>query len=158
MKRKSFLFVFLTWSFLISGNLIFSQSLTSLTAASGSLAPWGENQGISIDASGNTTVLIQDIETGITQTSTLVLTTNQMQAINDTAIAAGFFSLSPLYDSGALDGSGITMEIITSSSSNTVEVRNSCVEAMNRVVRTINLQILSTGKQLNYGYLNDVCP
>lgn len=159
MKRKPIIFAFLLWCCLIFGNTIaYSQTLTSLNAASGSLAPFGENQGVSIDAAGNTTVLIQDVESATSQTVSLVLTASQMQAITDTAIAAGFFSLMPLYDSNAIDGSGITLEIVTSSSSNTVEVRNYCINAVNRVTKTINQQILSTGIQLGYGYLNEVCP
>jgi hypothetical protein len=136
----------------------YSQTLSSISAASGSFAPWGEIQGLSLDASGNATVFSKNLDTGVAQTSTILLTPTQMQAITDTAVIAGFFSLSPLYSSSATDGSGITLEINTSAASNTVEIRNVCLTAINRVVKTINQQILSSGIQLNYGYLNEVCP
>ena len=157
-RKKTLLFVTAMILLILMHFCAYSQTLTSVNSASGSLARWGESQGLQIDAFGNTTVLKQDVETGTEQIVTVVLTPTQMQAIADTALAAGFFNLSPLYDSNSDDGSGIALEIITPSDSNMVIVKNACVTSINRVVRTINLQIISTGIQLQYGYLNEVCP
>jgi hypothetical protein len=157
-EKKALLFLHAMAFFTLLHFCAYSQALTSVSSASGSLARWGESQGLQIDAVGNTTVLKQDVETGAEQIVTVVLTPAQMQAIADTAYSAGFFSLNPSYDSNSDDGSGISLEIITPSDSNMVIVRNACVTAINRVVKTINLQIISTGIQLSYGYLNEVCP
>ena len=153
MKKAITLILILT--VYVSG---YSQTFSSLTAFSGSLAPWGTNQRLTINSSGNAKIYTKVVETGVADSASMTLTSGQMQAIVDTAVTAGFFSLSAHYNSGAVDGSGISLKIVTSTSSNTSEARNICVNAMNRVVRTINTQILTTGKQLEYGHLDEVCP
>jgi hypothetical protein len=139
----------------------FSQgpAFMSLYATSGSLAPWGLSQGVVIDAAGNAKVYQSDYDLGTSDSASVTLTAAQMQAIVDTAVAAGFFSLNSLYDNGAIDGTKVRVEINTSSTSKNAEVRNMCVGAMNRVVRTINSKIVnSKGFQLGYNFMNDNCP
>jgi hypothetical protein len=157
-KTKALLLLWIFPVFLLPGLPSAAQTLTGVVANSGSMAPWGLNQGLRIDAAGNATINQQDVETGVIVYASVVLTPGQMQAIADTALAAGFFTLNPLYDSGALDGSGVWLKVTTTSASHASEVRNICVRAMNRVVKTINTQIAASGIQLQYGYLNDVCP
>jgi|GEM_PF-1964456 hypothetical protein len=135
-----------------------SQTMVSLVATSGSLAPWGWNQGLVILSSGNTRVYQSEFNSGTADSAVLTMSQSKMQAIVDTAIAVGFFGLDTLYDSHALDGSGIWIRLVTSTDSNHVETRNFCLSPVNRLVKTINLWILPGGIQLGYNYLDVNCP
>jgi hypothetical protein len=133
-------------------------SIRRITAVSGSYAPWGSNQFLVVDSIGNAAVYNVNIETGATDSSSISLSQFKMQSIMDTLSAVGFYSLNDLYDGGFNDGSGVKLNIVTSTGQNEVEVINYCNNAINRIMKTINAVIFSSGIQLRYGEIDEICP
>jgi len=137
---------------------VFSHGISRISAASGSYAPWGFNQFLVIDSLGNTAIYSVNLENDGTDSVFLSLSQSQLQSIMDTVYTAGFYSLNNLYNGGFEDGSGIYLDIASATDRKVVEVINYCNDAINRIVRTINAAIISSGIQLRYGELDQVCP
>ena len=60
-----------------------------------------------------------------------------------------------VYDSGALDGSGVALRIVSGGTSHTVEARNIAVAGVNRIVRTLNAILAPSGIELRYGFRDE---
>lgn len=125
-----------------------------LESFAGSYAPWGMNELLVIDTLGNVSFWKSDLQAASGDSIFATLTTQQQQAIYDTISAVGFFGLNPLYDSGAIDGSGVSIYVERGGSVHSVEARNISIAAVNRIVKTLNAILGPLGIGLNYASLH----
>jgi hypothetical protein len=84
-----------------------------------------------------------------------VLDSLTMVAIYDTVLAVGFFGLDSLYESGAVDGSGIALRITAMGTAHEVEAVNIAVDEVNRLALYLNSVLASAGMEIKYGTIND---
>jgi len=120
----------------------------------GSYAPWGQNQRLTIAPSGSVSYYESDLSVPGGDSLFVSISPAELEAIYDTVLAVSFFGLNNVYDSGAVDGSGIVLRITASGSTHSVEARNIAVSQLNRVVTTINTILAPDNIALNYGALN----
>ena len=106
-----------------------------LEAFAGSYAPWGTNEFLVIDTLGHVSFWKSDLEIAGGDSVFVTLTSQQQQAIYDTVNAVAFYSLNLKYDSGAEDGSGVSIYVQRGGVAHAVEVRNIAVAAVNRLVK-----------------------
>lgn len=135
---------------------IMALQLTDLEIFCGSRAPWGINQHVKIDNSGHLEYFEFDIASNSkSSVSTMSLSTVQLEALYSKANSEGFFALNSIYDSGALDGSGISIYIkADNGDEKLVEDYNFPVPAINEIVKLLNTYLQSSGlPQLSYGSL-----
>jgi len=126
-----------------------------ISAVSGSLAPWGEYQSITIAADGTVLFESTDIESGVTDSWDLLFTTEQMDDLYDTVYDMAFFNLDTLYDSGISDGTGITVNIRASGQTHKVSLDNYGLEEINRLIWFINNLIEPETPGLYYNLLGE---
>ena len=127
----------------------------SIEAFSGSYAPWGSNQYLTVDASRNMGFYWSSLDSDDGDSVLTTITLAEAQAVYDTVMAVNFFALDSLYDSGDADGSGVILRITASGTVHSVEVKNMSVAQVNRVVTTINTLLGPYGVFLKYGALNE---
>lgn len=127
----------------------------TLIVFAGSYAPWGTNQSLVIDSLWNVSFYQSELPSGDVDSVFAVLDSFEMQAINDTVMTVNFFNLDTLYDSGAVDGSGIFLRIMASEMEHSVQAINITVPEVDRIVRTLNTILEPYGIKLNYGTLGN---
>jgi hypothetical protein len=122
---------------------------------SGSYAPWGINQLLTIQPSGEVSFYQSDVDEDYVDSLFTVLDSLTMVAIYDTVLAVGFFGLDSLYESGAVDGSGIALRITAMGTAHEVEAVNIAVDEVNRLALYLNSVLASAGMEIKYGTIND---
>lgn len=132
-----------------------AQYVREIESISGSLAPFGITQYMSIDSAGYGVFYRQNLDSAAVDSTFFILTSLQLQTILDTANAVSFFGLDTLYVQTAdslivLDGSGITLRIAEPVNENIVQVMNYVVPEVDRIVNTINSFLIVYGIQIQY--------
>lgn len=120
-------------------NFAFAQSIESVELIAGSKAPYGTIEELTIDSDGN--VEFYEYEVGDPDNGDLfsmTLTSEQMDELYNTITDSGFFSLNDLYDSGKVDGVGLSIYVKTDTQSNGVEAINEQLPALNAIVQKLN--------------------
>lgn len=141
--------------FIVTGTISAqAQTIDSIVAISGSMAPYGTNQYIRINSDS---LYFQEFEVNaasLTDEYSVVLSSTDLQNIYNKVISEDFFSLTEIHDGGYEDGSGIKIRIATTDGQvKTVLVKNTDVPEINEIVKYIN-SYLPAGKQLKYANLN----
>jgi hypothetical protein len=110
------------------------------------------NQYLTIDSLGQVAFYEAEVDSPYDVDSLFgTLSSLEMEELYDTITAVGFFGLDSLYDSGVVDGSGITLQVNASATSYSVQAANIAVSEVNRIVWTLNGLLAPFGIELNYG-------
>jgi hypothetical protein len=126
-----------------------------IEAFSGSYAPWGFNQSLTIEPTGEVSFYQMTLNENDTDSAFAALDSATMHAIYDTVVAINFFALDSVYDLGALDGSGIVFRITSDGMVHSVETINIAVPEINRLALYLNSILVSEGIEIKYGAIND---
>ncbi len=145
MRRKIFFIVFCSCLSLAG----LSQAVLYINA--GSRAAWGTNQDITIDAKGNGRYYVREMNGPVKDSVIFSITTQQLQSFFSTADQSGFFNLNTEYKGKAVDGAGIYISMNSAGKKHHVQLVNTDVPAINKLVTLLNTMLAPFNILINYG-------
>lgn len=139
--------------------LLCASSLFSVAAISqtvffinaGSRANHGRQQELLIDQNANCRYRLSDVNGLVKDSASFSLLPGQLDSLFRNADETGFFSLNRRYDGGAADGAGIYISLNYSGRKYSVELLNTDLPAINRLVTLLNAMLAPRNIRINYG-------
>jgi hypothetical protein len=114
----------------------------SLTGIAGGRAPWEDVTKVTLDAAGHGNYYVMAAGTrssGVfVLTASFTLTNSQMSSLWSSIQSNTFFTLAPLFDSGARDGSYCSLFVLGNARQNRVVAKNSAVPRLDNIVILLN--------------------
>ena len=133
-----------------AGFSVFAQKSTSLKLYAGSNAPWGTNQSLTIDANGNLKYELGEVNRGVKDSKTFMLSSTQLAELDEVIDQIRFFSLEPSYNSQSRDGTRLSVEITQSGKTHTVHWINIHTTETNTLLEKINKMLVNKGIIIQY--------
>jgi len=117
----------------------------------GSRANRGNNQELTIEKNGTAKYFLRQINGTALDSVFFKLTTSQLDSIFQKAESVGFFNLQANYQGGAVDGAGIYISMNSSGKTQSVNLNNTDVSAINELVTFLNAMLRPQRIRIYYG-------
>ncbi len=146
MKKTLLLVSIICSTFIITS----AQTNFSLKLYAGSNASWGNGQFLSIDSKGNCKYNLSEMNNGIKDSLSFVITKDQLNQLEEVTNKIQFFKLNPTYDAKMQDGTRLSIEISTSGKTKTVHWLNIHNNESDLFLDKLNTVLKNKGIIINY--------
>lgn len=146
MKKGLLFLSFMCSTFLISS----AQTKFSMQLYAGTNASWGEGQYLSIDAKGNAKYDLSEVNKGVKDSLSFVVSPAQLNQLDEVVSRIQFFKLGASYNSQSRDGTRLSVEISNSGQTHTVNWINIHTNETALLVDKLNQILKDKGIIIHY--------
>jgi len=116
----------------------------------GSRAPYGTNQELTIGINGQCKYYLKEVNGPIKDSSSFSISATQLDSLFTKARQLGFFSLNNSYHSTKVDGGGVYISMNHNGDKKRVDVRNTDVPAINELMAWVNGMLAPRGISIKF--------